>query len=698
MSGAEIQERLDEALRLCEAGAYAEAERIYHVLIEADPEAADAWNMLGVVLYQQGNLSEAAEASARATQLRPAIAPYWLMRGNVALALGQHSLAQESFSRAVEIAPAFAEAHYRLGVSLHGDARCADAAAAYRKALQYAPDVAEIHWQLAEALIALGQRNEALRAYQEAFSRDPDGALDRRRCFEWLGRLHFDSLPQWWHRELEHFCERENVDKQPYVRAGLNALKTKPAFRGALARSAAADTPLELDVALREVLQDRLFGALLRDCLMPDVGFERFLTRLRAQLLLSSKARSQAPFEFLCALALQNLNNEFVHAQSERETDEAAALASQVELALQSSAPLTDEVLRSLLLVACYRRLNELGGIDRLVASDAASVALRRLLERSVTHVRIERSLRADIASIGGTNDPVSRAVRGMYEEHPYPRWFALDREPPLTLAAWISRELPAMPGLATPQSAHILVAGCGTGRDALWLASNIANAQVLGIDLSLSSLAYGRRMGAALGVDNIEFRQGDILALPGIGQRFDMIASTGVLHHMHDPFAGLTSITALLRPGGFMRLGFYSARARVSVTAARRIIAAEGISPTESEIRNFRQRVFESSRDSPLKELEHASDFYSMSMCRDLLFHVQEHQYTLPQIGAMLDAVDLEFLGLAELSPDTVFGYRRMFPADRQMTDIAGWDAYEAEDPDTFSNMFLLWCRSAPH
>lgn len=695
MAAPELQDRLDHALRLCEAGAYAEAEEIYRALTTTHPGAPDAWNMLAAVRAQQGNFDDAADAAARATQLRPGIAPYWLIRGNVAFARQDHAEAQQSFERAIAIAPGFAEAHYRLGLTFHRQYRYSEAIAAFRNALRYAPDVAEIHWQCAEALIALERLDEAMRAYQAAFQRDPQMQLDRRGALEWLGRLHFESLPPWWFGELERFFERKDIDRAPYVRAGLKALKTRTAFLDVLARAERADALHELDAALREVMQDRLLRALLRDCLIADAAFERFLARLRSELLLSETVRAHAPLDFLCALALQSHNNEFVHALSEREAAAAAALAAEVERILESGGQIMGHALRALLVVACYRRLSELRGIDRLLAPDVAPQMLAPLLECSVVNPRLERALREEIPSLAVTSDDVSRAVRGLYEEHPYPRWFAVDRDPPVTLSEWVSRELPAMPGIAAADSPEVLVAGCGTGRDAMWLALNIASARVLAVDLSLSSLAYAQRMARMLGVSNIEFRQADILALPGIDRRFDLIASTGVLHHMREPLKGLSAIASLLRPGGLMRLGFYSARARVSVSAARAAIAAEGIASTEPAIRTFRQRVFEAGRDSPLKELEFAPDFYSTSMCRDLLFHVQEHQYTLPQLGSMLAAVGLEFLGLAELTHDTVGRYRRMFPQDPQMIDIDSWDRYEQQYPDTFSHMFLLWCRA---
>jgi hypothetical protein len=81
--------------------------------------------------------------------------------------------------------------------------------------------------------------------------------------------------------------------------------------------------------------------------------------------------------------------------------------------------------------------------------------------------------------------------------------------------------------------------------------------------------------------------------------------------------------------------------------------------------------------------------------MCRDLLFHVQEHQYMLPEIAEMLDACGLEFLGLSDLPAEALGRYASMFPDDVPRTNIAYWDRYEEQYPRTFSRMFLFWCRA---
>ena len=41
----------------------------------------------------------------------------------------------------------------------------------------------------------------------------------------------------------------------------------------------------------------------------------------------------------------------------------------------------------------------------------------------------------------------------------------------------------------------------------------------------------------------------------------------------------------------------------------------------------------------------------------------------------------------------EAVARYRSLYPNDARMADIASWDSYELQYPDTFSRMFLLWC-----
>jgi len=683
-----LEQWLDEGLRRCEAGAWLEAETLYRQLTDVYPDAADGWNMLAMLLHQRGALAEAAQLAERATGLRPGIAPYWLTVGNIAMAQQRHEEAQAAFRRAIRIESTFAVAYYRLGLSYHRQLTYTGAVEAYRQALRFAPDVAEIHAQLAEAYVSLDRPTEAMRAYEDAYRRDPAGEIDRRGGFECLQRLQFDTLPDFWYAEILRFFERQDLDRKPYVTLALKVLETRPSFRAALQGATAGD-------ALRDVETDPLFQALLRDCLVPHPRVERFLTRLRAQLLADTAARARASLDFLSALALQCFVNEYIYPQADQESAQAEVLAAEVDARLASGATLDDDTLRAVAVLAAYRPLHRLHAAQRLSSERGRSPNFAELVRRSVHDMVTELRMRSAMPAIAEITEGVSQAVREMYEEHPYPRWFFLDREPPLALSEWLTRELPAQPAVATPNPVRILVAGCGTGKDAIWLAANIADSQVLGVDLSRASLAHAQRMADELGVTNVRFRHGDILALDRIADRFDVIVSTGVLHHMRDPQAGLRVLTRLVRPGGLLKIGLYSSTARYSVNAARDLISRKGLKPIEPDIRTLRQMVFDAESDSPLKELEISNDFYSMSMCRDLLFHIQEHQFSVPQIEASCKDHRLTFLGFAELPREVMGRYRRMFPQDATMDSLANWHAFEQEHPATFSGMYILWARS---
>ena len=76
------------------------------------------------------------------------------------------------------------------------------------------------------------------------------------------------------------------------------------------------------------------------------------------------------------------------------------------------------------------------------------------------------------------------------------------------------------------------------------------------------------------------------------------------------------------------------------------------------------------------------------MSGCRDLLFHVQEHQHTLPEIAAFLAEQKLQFLGF-EIDPRVLALYGEINPDDPAMTDLARWDRFESEHPHVFAAMY---------
>lgn len=691
----ELAGRLKRAIRLHQSGEVLRAERIYREVIAADAGAADAWHMLAIAQADQGLLEPAAQAAQSATDLQPRIAQYWLTRGRIAAERRDESEAQASSGTAAELEPRFAEAYFDLGKSYEREERLPEAIAAYRAALERDPAPAELHYFLARTLLRSGEPQEAIESYQRAFERDPEGALDRRECLDFLRKLKFEALPDFWQADALRFFKRGDVDRTRYAPGGLSVLMAKDAFQKVCTAAESGSGLEALGAELYEVTHDPLFGLLLAEALLANPGFELLLARLRREFLLNDASRAAAPLEFLSNLAQQCFINEFVYLETQDETVVVEALAREVESTLGSQSQPGEREMHSIAALATYRPLHAVRHAQALLAIQWPSAAFAQLVRRSVGNVFEERALRTTIRALGQIKDAVSQQVRAQYEENPYPRWLSFDRQPPIPAAAWIAADAPLDAPLSLPAEPRILVAGCGSGRDPLYLAAAISDARVTAIDLSLASLAYARRMAKEFGIRNIEFLQADILELDDFAPKFDAVYSLGVLHHMHDPQAGLAVLSRQAKPGGLIKLGLYSRRGRPDVNAARELIRQRKVEPTAAGIRAFRQEFLRVDRSSPLWGLTRSRDFFSMSECRDLLFHVHEHQFDLAGVLKLLEETGLECLGLSKQADrSALLAYRRMFPGEAPGADLRKWHALEERHPEMFRGMYPVWCR----
>jgi SAM-dependent methyltransferase len=312
-----------------------------------------------------------------------------------------------------------------------------------------------------------------------------------------------------------------------------------------------------------------------------------------------------------------------------------------------------------------------------------------------------------------------SRRVQYQYEQNPYPRWVKLPVPTQrVSLEDDLRQRFPfahfqpigsigptSSPAEISDEGIDILVAGCGTGQHSIATRQRYRNARILAVDLSLASLCYARRKANESGLDDITHAQADIMALdPTIlgGRTFDLIESMGVLHHLADPLAGWRKLLGLLRPGGLMRLGFYSALARENEIAAqdfaRNFLVSFGRDAKEAmpeDIRRCRQAIMATGNACTFRQVLSARDFYTMSECRDLLFHVQEHCYTLPQLKEQLAQLSLSFVGFS-LDRDTLVRYSQSFPDDSAQTDLDNWHLFEIRNPDTFTGMYQFWVQKA--
>jgi SAM-dependent methyltransferase len=414
--------------------------------------------------------------------------------------------------------------------------------------------------------------------------------------------------------------------------------------------------------------RDTLWLTFLTRCLNVSSIMEARLEAMRDALVRTRGDDGEGRRTLICALALNGFAAEYL-------ADPPAGQGGEDE--------------ESLLLTALYRRLT---GNEARVLGTEPPVA--DLLHRTVEEPARERVL-ADALDrfTPEASDDVSAAVREQYERNPYPRWSA----PPSpehqslgTVVAALQRlDLAAFGGKAQ----SLLVAGCGTGFEPIDLARRDPSLRITAMDLSRTSLAYGARVAGELGLDGIRFVQGDILALDQVTDLFDVVISTGVIHHMDRPEAGLARLADVLRPGGVVRLSLYSERARAVVRLAHQLIQERGWRPLDEDIRAFRAHVLTLPETNPLAALRRSEDFYSLSGCRDLVFHVREHRYTPTQLGDLLASAELKLIGF-EAPPEALTRFREVFGDGGDTLDLTLWDRLERDHPEMFAGMYQFWAQ----
>lgn len=456
---------------------------------------------------------------------------------------------------------------------------------------------------------------------------------------------------------------------------------------------------------LRKVQDSPLLLTLMRRGAITFATLETILTQIRRTLLLEMTPEQRREFyPLLCAFWALGFNNEYVFYA---EADEAAAIE-KLRQSLQQAAEI-DWV--NLALLSSYTPLHRENFAAKILNAKAPDEQTAELVKEQLSEPQRERELAEAMPQLCEIADETSQKVRAQYEDAPYPRWRELPNHTPITPTVYASRmgfDTAKLESIPTGKL-EVLVAGSGTGQHPLMLARSLTGCNVTAIDITLASLAYGQRKAEEMGVKNIKFMQADILKLEEMQQSFDMIESIGVLHHMQDPVAGWRVLTKLLKPGGIMRIGLYSRKARECVTRAREEIAKRKLGDSNDAIRHYRrdlmQREFElrllgagkeNALTAQLPKLFAATDFFSLSECRDLIFHVQEHQYDWLQIRDIIAELGLEFRGVCPLGIPQLIAFQQSLPKDDQTSHLQRWHDYEMQHPDVFNGMMQFWLQKA--
>lgn len=438
-----------------------------------------------------------------------------------------------------------------------------------------------------------------------------------------------------------------------------------------------------LDADTGKFLSDPYFTMGLRRIIIAHGPSETVLTHLRRYICtnfdkLIETGRVNLFEDFLYALSEQCFFNEYVYGQTPEE-----------ESFIRTIQDRNDKL--SICLISCYQPLHALmkDQLDILHKMADTDPRFANLIKVQVEDFFQEQVLKKKIPTFGSFANDISKAVQDQYEQHPYPRWSTICTTPLPNDDIILDSEKRNLPY-------NILVAGCGTGRHAIGTAARYPNSTVTAIDLSKASLAYGMRKAIECGLsERIKFVQADILSMSDWPDDFDIIECSGVLHHMQDPYKGWETLVSKLRKDGHMKIGLYSETARQPIVTAREFIKEHGYPSTDEGIRACRQAIFAMPTSNRMRQyLMDSGDFFSTSLVRDLIFHVQEHRLTLPQIKGMMEKLGLSCTRFLFTSADTVFQYDRQFPEDLKRNNFENLEKFENDNPLAFAGMYQFWCQ----
>lgn len=241
--------------------------------------------------------------------------------------------------------------------------------------------------------------------------------------------------------------------------------------------------------------------------------------------------------------------------------------------------------------------------------------------------------------------DSTTAAVRALYERYPYPSGS------PELRTGFDARYVLSKSRLNGPpgRDLHVLDAGCGRATGLLGAARMQPGISFVGADMNRRAIQEARRSAGSLGLNNTCFVDADLSTMEGVPVPeggFDVIHSSGVVHHMTDPASGLKQLTDVLAPHGVLVLMVYAAEGRQPIHRVARAIDAmvSREEPIPERLKIGRATVAllaEADPDGPWATANRVDDIEFV----DRYLHIQEASYRVSELFSLLRGAGLEFM-----------------------------------------------------
>ncbi len=227
------------------------------------------------------------------------------------------------------------------------------------------------------------------------------------------------------------------------------------------------------------------------------------------------------------------------------------------------------------------------------------------------------------------------------------------------------------------------MIAGCGTNQAAVFAYMN-PDAKVVAADISQPSLDHQQYLKDKFGLWNLELNLLPIEELPELGLDFDLIVSTGVLHHLADPLAGLKALSSCLRRDGVICMMLYARYGRAGVEMLQSVFRDFGMGQDQASVQMVRDMIALLPEHHPVHGYIKMSPRFleSDAALVDTFLHGRECSYTVDECIEFATSAGLEFQGWFINSPyyphDWFAPATDLYPAVDALPERTIWSVME--------------------
>ena len=603
--------------------------------------------------------------------------------------LKNYTLAKNLFIKVINLNPKYNDGYYNLANVYNKIGEEDDAIKNYERVIELDSNYYKAYNNLGNIFRKRNLNKKALECYILTLTINPNYTRADYNLAGVLQHFILDEKNEYINKLYLYLLEKKIIVRPNAIASNvINGLLLNTNLKDNFSLIENIKYPKNLNKILEELNKNKLLLQFMKVCPIPNYYFEKNFIKIRNEILnqIYNLNFKKIYLKFLIALSAQCFLNEYIY----QETDEEIFKVNEINERIKNNINTKQIKDLEILILSCYSPLYSFDWCKKINTSNELEETFILQYKNHNEETRHAKKIK----SITDINDSVSIKVKNQYEENPYPRWTNLG----LSIEPRTIKEVIAdinlnidLKKINFSKNVEILIAGCGTGQHAITTASKYKNAEIFALDLSFNSLAYAKRKAEELNCKNINFIQGDLLDIRKLNKKFDIIESVGVLHHMADPLIGWETLTDCLKKDALMLIGLYSEKARENIANIRKNISSLKIKTTKKNIINFRKDIFEN-YNTKWDSIKYSPDFYSTSGVRDLLFHVQEHRFTIQKIKSHINKLGLVFLGFEDTY--VLDRFKKKYYQINDLYNLDLWNKFELDNPRIFAGMYQFWCK----